>query len=736
MTATMKLYNGGPTLFLDGKPAFDGMMWGSAPEENRYLLKEAAHHYAEAGVHIYAFDCGMGGDANAEWSGPKYGIGGDYNFSKLEKRFKQVIDIDPEARFHLRIHLETHAEWWRILHPDECEISSDGIQRNQSFASKLWREQSKDFLKALVTHIKEIGMFDRIVAYQAGAGHTGEWCKAITSMHHLCGDYSKPMKEHFHRWLQERYKGDLVKFRQAWDSPLITFETAEVPAAEEQLGTTHMSFRDPRKEQKVIDYFRCLGELCGDLVIGFCTTLKEASNGKAMVGAFYGYVMEMAWNAGFFAEGVDSEYSTIQRSGHLGIWKVLNSPVVDFLVSPYSYGFRGIGGEGSSMLPAESVRIHGKLYIFEDDSRTHLTWHDYPNFGKTDTLEDSIAVLRRNFSYVVTHSQGIWWLAGGSPIYPHVELSQQPAFRPMIKQFQQIGNWSMKLDRAPSSEIAVLLDEQSYYYESVKNDLDIPLIYQQRLWGLPKMGAPFDTYLLQDLIDGNMPEYKMYIFLNPLHLDLYQREGIKRQLRKDGKTALWIYAPGYIDDSPSLDNMADITGIHYGKGDHPWGPLMHITNFEHPITKGMRQDLFWGTNSRLGPVFHVDDPSTITLGNVVYSQGRCLPGFAVKEFPEWKSVYVAAPNIPAWVLRGIARYAGVHIYNDSGDTLYATKQLVSVHTAGGGQRSYLLPKKVDVVYDLFENKIIAEKTDHFQVTLPSASTHLYFTGDADLIKKL
>jgi hypothetical protein len=46
------------------------------------------------------------------------------------------------------------------------------------------------------------------------------------------------------------------------------------------------------------------------------------------------------------------------------------------LVSPYSYGYRGLGGDGPSMLPSESVRLHGKLCLVEDDTRTHVDLED------------------------------------------------------------------------------------------------------------------------------------------------------------------------------------------------------------------------------------------------------------------------------------------------------------------------------------------------------------------------
>ena len=296
---------------------------------------------------------------------------------------------------------------------------------------------------------------------------------------------------------------------------------------------------------------------------------------------------------------------------------------------------------------------------------------------------------------------------------------------------------SLDLERAPSSEVAVLLDDESFYYESLRNDLDLPLIFQQRLWGLPRMGTPFDTYLLNDFIEGKLKPYKLYIFLNAFHLDADRRERLKKELRRDGRVALWIYAAGYLGSTAgqvgeqpgfSLDYMTDLTGFTFGKGDHPWGPMMNLLDFQHPITAGLSQDLFWGTNSLLGPVFHLADTGARVLGNVVYSEGRCRPGLGVKEYPEWKSIYCAAPNLPAGVLRGMARYAGVHLYSEAGDVLYATPELLGVHTAGGGEREFSLPKTVEQVVELFSGEQVATDCDRFKVELTPASTVLYYTG--------
>ena len=158
----------------------------------------------------------------------------------------------------------------------------------------------------------------------------------------------------------------------------------------------------------------------------FCKTIKDATGGRSLAGAFYGYLMELAWNAGFFSEGPDSPFSTYQRSGHLGLAKVLKSPQVDFLVSPYSYGFRGIGGEGCSMLPSESLRIHNKIYLYEDDTRSHT--NDHPAYGRARDLEESTAILKRNLAYIATHGHGIWWLINQG----HMDPTYEPAFKPLL----------------------------------------------------------------------------------------------------------------------------------------------------------------------------------------------------------------------------------------------------------------------------------------------------------------
>jgi beta-galactosidase len=176
----IKSHNGTPTLFIDGKSSFYGTWWMAAPEAENWIRSDfARENAAETGIHIYAFDVGRN-----EWIGPAEGRTNHYDFSSVGARYQHILDIDPDARFHLRIYLEMHEgfrKWWHDLYPDEVEVCSDGTTYRQSFASQVWREQAKDFLSAYIHYLQKIGLAERIVSYQVGAGHTGFMISCIFS---------------------------------------------------------------------------------------------------------------------------------------------------------------------------------------------------------------------------------------------------------------------------------------------------------------------------------------------------------------------------------------------------------------------------------------------------------------------------------------------------------------------------------------------------------------------------
>jgi len=724
-TAHVKMHQGTPTLFLDGQPVFASMQWLSSATviDVVHQNDDAIREFAAAGIHLNAITVAPA------WCGPKPEQANYDEFESIDIQMRAIRRADPNALFHLRIYLET-APWWNELNPDECEVDSVGTRLNASYASDVWHASVKAYLDDLVAFLKRNDFYDATVAYQVCPGICGEWVKNTTSMSPLTGDYSAPMRRRFRAWLRAKY-GDDAALRAAWRNEAITLETAEVPSNAELMHSTHISLRDPSQERKAIDYQQNLADLVAERLIDQCRHVKTLTSGDKLAGAFYGYIMDQAWNDNYFGGPIDGNYSTIQRSGHLGLRTVLRAPEVDFLVSPYGYAFRGLGGDGLSMTASESARLHGKLYIYEEDSRLHNLF-DYN--GRNYRLQHSEAIHQRCFGYSLTHGFAIWWFAdwpaGSYKTHPTTEPT---SFNPWLQRFQRLGEFNLQLDNTPQAEVAVLIDDDSLWHETLRNDINRDGVFYQRVFGLPRFGAPHDVYLLDDLLEGKLPPYKLYIFLNAWHLDDDRRAKLKRELQRNHGTALWIYGAGFLNQTPALANMTDLTGFTFEQNDNPWAMQMLVSDFDHAITRDIPQDFFWGTHTSLGPVFHVKDADARVLGQVVASFGRCKPGLVVKEFADWRSVWIASPGVPAPILRGVARYAGVHLYSEAGDVLHASKSLLSVHTVSGGPRTFKLPECVEVVYDLYRDKVLATDADSFDVDLPPASSALYFVGKKEIL---
>lgn len=721
--AEIKPHNGTPTLFLNGTPTFATFHWGQGPGLAGWSRGNYAREFAEAGIHFYSFDVDVG-DGGPPW---RYALPGrsepsDWDPLELERRLRHILDVDQEAYFLFRMELEA-PRWWCALHPEECEIYEEGRRDQQSFASVLWRQEASNYLRTFMATASQLPFSERVLGYLTGAGVTKEWVKR-GAMSNGFTDYSDPMRRAFRAWLRKRYEDNVSALQKAW-SEEVDFETAEIPSREEQYTTDFWSFRDPSKSVKVVDYYCCLAETAADVLVGFCRAVKEGTQGECLAGAFYGYIMEIAWPDGFFG-GKDLIHGGYQRSGHMALCKVLDSEYVNFLVSPYSYGFRGIGGDGPFMSATESIRLHGKLYISEDDTRTHLpnTRQDY---GCAQSLSESVAILKRNFANILTHGSGVWWGEWGEPGCYH-----DPELLKLLADIKRIGTFALKTDRSLSSEIAVIVDEESFHYLHLASDLPMPLVFRQRHWGLSRMGAPHDIYLHNDFGTGRMKDYKCYVFLNTFYLSDEEREAIKAEIRREGKVAVWIYAPGFInDESLSVDHIEDLTGIRLGLDETEWALNMMISDYTHPITVQLPSSTAFGTDSHVGPIFYVDDPDAAILGTLVYTQGRCNPGMCVKEFGDWVSIYIGAPNVPAPVLRSIAEFAGVHLFSRSDDVLYANKSFVGIHTIRAEDKQICLPRKADV-YEVFSRRCVGRGVAEFSDWMDAGTTALYYYGRVPL----
>ncbi|MBN1399920.1 MAG: beta-galactosidase [Anaerolineae bacterium] len=724
-------HHGAPTLFEDDAPIFPAVYMVSRPRldsAGRAQLDPDLQAMREAGFRLLMMDMPVRFDHAYDLETGEFP---SERFAPLGEALRAYAREAPEARWLVRVFVEPRGEdsAWLRAHPDDwerLEARAKGIYTTPSFASQAWLQDAGRFLEALVGYLRDQDLYELVAGYLVCAGDSAEWVK-IGPMEDWAGDYSPAMQVAFHRWLRHKY-GTIEALRGAWGDDKVSFDDDLVPTPEEQGATDLFLFKDPSKRRRAIDYWQCQAHIVARDIDALCGVVKRATQGERLAGVFYGYLLEIIWNNGFFGQRLadaDVAHTAAARSGHAGLAEVLASPHVDFLSSPYSYGWRGIGGEGGFMAPVASVRRAGKLWISEEDTRTHLSRPD-AYYGRTHNAEETCAVLKRQCAQILTHSAGGWWCQWSAGSWADPQVLE--TFRRTL----ELGRHQLSLpDRASAAEIAVVVDAESWFYRSTLNNLDIPN-WRNRAWGMARLGAPVEFVLLSDLLAGRAREYRFYYMWNVFQCGAQEREQLKALLRRDGKLALWIYAPGFVGDADlSAAYCRDLTGIRLTCTERQWGVNIFLSNFQHPVTHNLPTSTFWGTDTRLGPLFTVDDPDAVTLGTAVINQGRCEPGFVLLQKQDWASAYSAAPNPPPGVLRELARHAGVHIYSDSEDVLYADSNYVMLHTVRAGLKWLHLPRPADV-WEVYSRRLVARQVTCFDVSMQAGATHLFYYGPEPL----
>lgn len=746
----IRIHHGTPTLHINGKPVFAPMLTTNKNTQSNlteWYPDPFFEDFGKAGFKLFQVDisgCSFDRTYDAETDSFP-----GRNFGQLEI-IREYARRLPGAKFILRISTEPRGDEspWIKLHPEECEVMEqrafvrrvtlpDGsVEMRQpyatpSYASDLWVRDASRFIRAMSEQIIERGLEDNVLGMLIGGGDSCEWVK-IGPMEDWAGDYSKPMQKAFRAWLTEKYGNDEA-LRKAWRNESVSLADDLIPSPEAQSETAMYLFRDPVKGRAAIDHFEFLAARVAHDINTLAHAVKEGSGNCWLAGVFYGYLQEMVWDNGFFGQGApdsDCEHSAAARSGHAGLRQVLACEDVDFLCSPYGYGFRGIGGEGGFMSPYQSVRDAGKLWYSEEDTRTP-NWSEDSGYGQAKDEKELIEILKRQFSNILVHQSAAWWCDWTKPELGSYDF---PDTMKLFKRLVDLGNHNLTLEhRETASEIAIVIDAESSFYRSTVNNLDIPN-WRARGWAISRMGAPVDYVLLSDVLSGKAKQYKMYYMLNVFHLSDENAAALKRIIERDNILTLWIYAPGYANDQTiSTENIERLTGMKVKMRPRKWSVNIMPTNFDDPVMKKLPTSTFWGTDMQLGPIFSIDTEGTdaVTLAVSVSQQGRFEPGFAIARRENYTYAYSVAPLVPAGVLRELAREAGVHIFTDEEDVFYAGHDYVMLHTVRTGDKKITLPRRADV-YDAFTGELVAKNATEFTHRIEAGHTTLFYFGDKPL----
>jgi hypothetical protein len=666
--AELKTIDSIPTIYVDGKPVWDMgcLEWTSRPEW--------MHHRAFGSVGIPVIYI---------LANPKLLDEKNFDFGVINQKLTEALEANPDAKIIIWSTLRDWVpEWFRQKYPEELAVLDSGeVRRNASLASEKWRNLTNKVIRKLIEHINESPFAASVICYYMADGEDGQWYNYWNETNKLTqdntlGDYSKPMLEYFRHWLKNKYKTNRV-LQQAWKLPTVTFETAKIPSRKQRIASGLGYFRDPARNAPSIDFDQATSEMVADQIISIGKVIKEASRGKTLCGVNYSCYK----NAG--------AYFIAQSGGRLNSRKLIDSPYLDLFNTPISYvaGDRDLGGPTTIDAPfPASLRLRNKRWVNQADSRSHLkNPTEYAYSVRCANQFDQI--LAREFSKAFCAGAGIYWFSmplGGRNWYDDRQTVET------MGQLNKIAQTGVKGNLSSVSEVAVVYSEKALFYQQYpeiftsKNPIAYETLYNQHRQ-IAYMGAPFDEYFASDFLNANMPDYKFYIFMNTYYLTDEEQKAIKSKLNKNGTTALWLYAPGFVEDNKlSIENCQALTGIKlaYLPEAHSFKVKVKSNDF---LKSGININLSYGLpeknrfNERitLAPVFYCIDPEAEKLA---WISGLDKPGLVRKKVGNTTMYYSSVPSVPAEILRVIASQGGVHIYIKSNDAFYACHDYVAIHT--------------------------------------------------------
>jgi hypothetical protein len=690
--------------------------------------------------------------------------------SAIATQVETVRAMNPEARFLLMLDLDMPNDW-RAAHPEEQIVLGNDRRlvplssTNHSLGYLRETPNAPGVLYAVtasltefVTRLKAQPWAASIIGVVMAEGRAGEnywgldlnmrqdekgdWIIA-DRLNYVVGDFGLAARRSLRDWLRQRY-GSADKLAAAWQVKGLDFEDVASYGKwsnrrfTEDIMWHHrpadrFMFRDRTAEGALFhDVIRHQNEARADLLLAAAAAVKQASDGHLLTGAYIGYVIPSLTN---------SPPGSGQHTGHMAIGKVLASPSLDFTVSPHFYHQRRAGDAVVPMGAVDSPRLHGKLWLNEYDSRTYLS----PLPPKTFSAAETMQVLRKEFAAAITRDQGWWWLEFPFALYGPQAASwfADPAILRDAATMKALYERCLAQPHpGPAAEIAVIVNAEQMYYTDTyapANSVHSALI-NYLLMRLFRLGAPFDLYLQTDLPElvakGWHRPYRLMVFLNSFHLDQAERELLRRDLQQDGRTTLFLFAPGYQGNAGPTSELA-VEGIEAVTG------MQGVVRLAEKHLLGATADgaafdvlPWWGPEQinnygqEIGPVFYLDPAkangwvpwATLRLDRAEQPDKVAV---AMRETASSRVIYAVLPDLPQALLDRAIQLSGVHRYTKPGVLCWANATILGVHAVAEEKALTLTAKEPVTWIEPFERRVYARQAVSLTLDLPRGQTRVF-----------
>ena len=696
--AEVRPYKGRPALYINDVPTVPQFYaLTDRPTGTRSYEASPSEHirqFAEAGFSLFQLDI---------WFEAMLPENGPLDITEARKLIQGVLKHRPDAAVMFRLHVNPPF-WWLRQHPEEwCRYADDSVHAEPhrpfhqnylwqelntiprcSYASGKWQQwmegQVADFCRLLA----DTPEGRHVMGIQIANGLNGEHHQWAFVKHDP--DVSEPMRVYFQEFLKKKYGNDKA-LRKAWNDKKVSLATAQLPGMERH-ATSAGIFRDPQKEQAVIDYYECLHTSVTQSILGFAKVVRENWPRPVTIGTFYGYYLSL--------------FGRQAAGGHLCEQDILTSPYIDFLCAPQAYNknSRLPGGPALSRGLIESVNLHGKLWLDEMDQPSHL---GYVYLGGLQTYpkDESIQILRKFVMNPFLRGAGMWYYDFG-PLM-NSGWWDDPDCMADIARMHRIEEKYFEHEQQSPADVLLVFDTKVFFH-TASRDVDDPITDQTSVNVVPievfQSGASVATCYLSDLQQMPLEQYKAVVFVNCFLLTAEQRQWIRKHVAADGRSLVWLTAPGYNDGHClDLQYVCEATGMQLDTFSDVRIPTLRFGEaFGDSLQPGEKiaevgKTIFMNQNDSIRPVrqtfFTVRDGKAESLA-VFDSMFPTRVAAACRKQAAATDYFFSLPLMTDGLWMQLFRRIGCHIYDDAGDAVIAGSGLLMIHTAQGGTREITL----------------------------------------------
>ena len=737
----VRSYKGRPMVFIDGEP--DALAAYSPSTTKEFYDKYMPLFYRKAGLHVYAIWLENLPD---DYYGKRFWVGETISSTPLvedsdrmftvDEQVAHILAGDPRAMIIVRFYTRGPRSWKKD-HSDEYFVNEEGDVRSQpSLASDVFWGKAAELSGAIVEYCENRPWSSHVIGYNPHYIDEGSHVPVADGWMY---DHNPLMKKKLRDFLRNSY-GTVAALRLAYGDSTITFETVSVPKDRLRGPLPEVSqlpyWQAPADNRPLRDYllltrdlwhrrFRQVSEaMAGGTdreVLFLCDAHKQTMLGWNLKG-FFGYPgfgEKLSWSPAF--------PELMAGSGHMDVAGLLEPmPGFNSILTPHDYQARGVGGIYEPEGIADSAVLRGLHFYAEMDTRSGDA-----GIGAARDAREWAAITWRNYATSWTRGFSSYWMHGFRIAdWFHIDDIQDT-----IQRQVEVVNQSLEWEHETPPGIAMILDDSAVLETNGSGNFYNEAIMWEWKQGLARCGLPFRIYLLEDLALENFPDHRVFYFPNLFRADEKRMALLRDKVFRDGHLVVWGPGSGIADgDSIGTKGAERLTGFFFDLLPANAPRRILVSNFDHPVTAGLRSDMVIGGPLAYGPILIPSDGTE--LGAAWVKGGFNRIGMSFKEFGagagigegrgvgDYAAVFMTAVQVPADLWRNMARYAGAHVYCETNDVLLADNAVVALHSLKSEKKRIRLPAAAQVT-DLVSGEKFPGRLDEIVFDLKAPETRVF-----------